>query len=103
MDMILEFFAGFNSAELIGFFFTAFFGLVPGFRLFQWIKDQTGWQDQLAHYMVMGVSLAITASAMWLSRSLGLEGFEFTLENMLAFASTLYVASQVAYQRFKNG
>ena len=98
-----QFFSGFTPEALTGLFFTVLFGLFPGFNFFQWLKHELLVVDKQAHYMVMAISIVLTATALFLTGSLGLEGFEMSLQNILTFAGTLYAASQVAYQRFKNG
>lgn len=96
------FFDGYTNEALVGLVFTLVFGLFPSFNLFQWLKHTLKVVDKQAHNMVMVVSIALTALAMWATGSLGLEGFEVNLQNILAYAGVLYASSQVAYQRFKN-
>ena len=101
MEFVLNFFDGFTWQVLVGFLFTAIFALWPGFNLFNWLKDKFNLVDQAANAMVVGVSILITALAMFVTNSLGIESLDFTLESILAFAGFLYGASQIAYQRFK--
>lgn len=98
-----QFFDGYTADALVGLFFTMLFGLFPSLDVFQWLKHKLLIVDRQAHTMVIVASIAITALSMWGAGTLGFEGFEFTFGNLLAFSGTLYAASQVAYQRFKNG
>lgn len=102
---VTAFFAGYEWRELVALFFVALFGLIPPqWSVFEYIKVKLGWDGsgKKAHYLVLAISLILTVAAMWVTNSLGLENFEFTLMNVIAYGGTLYAASQIAYQRFKN-
>lgn len=99
----VPFFEGYTWETLIGFFFALFFGLLPGFNLFQWLKDQFGLKDHAAHYMVLAVSLLLTVAAMLVTGFFDLTGYEFTLKNVLYFGGIVYAGSQIAYKKFKAG
>lgn len=95
----MDFFAGFTSIELIGVVLAGIFGVFPGLKLFSWVKAKLNLEDQWAHYMVLASSLLLTGGAMYVTSELSIEGFEFSLGNILAFGGVLYAASQVAYKR----
>ncbi len=100
MDFVVHFFEGFTWQELVGMFFALFFGFLPGFNIFQWLKKKWNFEGQLAHIMVLAVSVLLTMAAMLVTGALSLEGFEFTLEKILGLASFVYIGSQIAYKRF---
>jgi len=100
MDLLAQFFDGYTWEQLIGMFFALFFGFLPGFNLFNWLKAKWNIEGQAAHWMVLAVSVILTMAAMLLTGALDLTGFEFTLENILSLASFVYVGSQIAYKRF---
>lgn len=102
MEMILKFFEGVDSAQLVAWFFTILFAFIPGFNLFNWLKLRLKLEGEKANLMVVIVSMLLTGLAMFLTGELGFEGFEFTLANIVEFGMLLYAASQVAYQRFKK-
>ena len=82
--------------------FALFYGFLPGFNVFQWLKDKWNIEGQAAHYMVLGGSVVLTVAAMLVTGGLDLTGFEFTLENIIAYATIVYTGSQIAYNRFKD-
>lgn len=96
----LHFFDGYTWEQLIAMVFALFFGLLPGFNMFQWLKDKWNIEGQPAHFMVLAVSVILTTAAMLVTGYLDLSGFEFTLANILEYAGLVYVGSQVAYKRF---
>lgn len=95
----MEFFNGFGSAELVGLALAGLFGAFPGLKLFSWLKGKLGWEDEAAHTLVLVVSLFITGGAMVIASELSLEGFEFSLANILEYGGVLYAASQIAFKR----
>lgn len=98
----LSFFDGYTWEQLIAMLFALLFGLLPGFNLFQWLKDKWNIEGQPAHFMVLGVSVVLTMAAMLVTGYLDLTGFEFTLANILEYGTLVYVGSQIAYKRFKD-
>lgn len=103
MESIVEFFAGFTWEQLIGMLLAVLFGIFPGVNLFQWLKDKFGVEGQSANYLVIALSIVVTTIAMLVTGSLDLEGFEFSLANILELAGFVYAGSQIAYQAFKAG
>lgn len=101
-ENVWAFFAGYTWEDLLGFVFFILFGLFPGFNLFQWIKVQWGWEGNKAHVAVMGLSVAVTGLCMFLAGIFNVESFEFSLANLIEWASFVYIGSQVAYKRFKS-
>lgn len=102
-DEGVPFFVGYTWEQLVGMALALLFGLFPGVNLFQKLKDWLGVQDQAANYMVIGASILLTVAAMLVTGTLDFAGFEFTLENILAYGSYVYIGSQIAYQRLKAG
>lgn len=95
----MDFFAGFDSAELVGLALAGLFGAFPGLKFFSWVKAKLGWEDQAAHGLVLGLSIVLTGGAMLVASELALGGFEFSLANVLEYGGVLYAASQIAYKR----
>ncbi len=95
----MEFFNGFGSAELVGLALAGLFGAFPGLKLFSWLKAKLGWEDQAAHGLVLVASLLLTGGAILAASELSLEGFDFSLANILEYGGVLYAASQVAFKR----
>ena len=96
---MLDFFAGFDYTEVVALTLSGVFGVLPGLKLFSWLKGKLGWEDHAAHYMVLGVSVLLTGSAMFVTGKLDVAGLDFTLANVVEYAGVLYAASQVAYKR----
>ena len=100
MELFAQFFDGYTWEQLIGMFFALFFGFLPGFNLFNWLKAKWNIEGQAAHWMVLALSVIITMAAMLLTGALDLSGFEFTFAKIMEYASFVYVGSQIAYKRF---
>ena len=96
----LQFFDGYTWEQLVAMLFSFIFGLWPGFNIFQWLKDKWNIYGQKAHFMVLGVSIVLTVTVMLVTGYLDFAGFEFTLANILEYATLVYVGSQIAYKRF---
>lgn len=101
MEYVLNFFDGYTWEQLVGFFFALFFGFLPGFNIFQWLKDKWQIEGEKAHYMVLGGSIVLTVLAMLITGALDLTGFEFTLDNIITLGALVYTGSQIAYKRFQ--
>ena len=102
---LANFFAGFEWQELVGLFIGAVFSIFPGASvgIFNWLKNKFKVKDRAAHTLVLTACIVLTAAAMWVTGALNLTDYELTLANMLATGSFVYVGSQIAWQRLKEG
>ena len=96
---MFDFFVGFDYTEVVALALSGVFGVLPGLKLFSWLKGKLGWEDHAAHYLVLGTSVLLTSAAMYVTGALEVAGLDLTLANVVEYAGVLYAASQIAYKR----
>ena len=99
MQPVLDFFAGYQPAELValGILVVAFFW--PGFGV-KWMnvmKNNWGLEGRQANLVIILTLFAVSAVATLVTG--GFQGFEVTLSHIVAQATFIYMLSQDAYHR----
>jgi len=100
LEFFRHFFEGYTAQQIIISGIGALFAFFPAINILQWLKDKTGWADQLMHYSVVGFFMVLALIIMFLTGEFSPVGIDWTLEAVLAYWGSFALIGEVAYQRF---
>ena len=105
LEFFRHFFEGYTAQQIIISGVGALIAFFPSINILQWLKDKTGWENQVMHYAVVGFFMVLAVVMMILTGEISPAGIDWTLEALLAYWGSFAMIGEAAYQRFvaRNG
>lgn len=101
LEFFKHFFEGYTAQQVILSAIGALIAFFPSVNILQWIKEKTGWADNVMHYAVVGFFMVLALIIMLLTGEISPAGIDWTLETLLAYWGSFAVIGEAAYQRLK--
>lgn len=100
-EVITAFFVGFAGEQVVFGIILLLFWLIPGIglKLYNYLKDKWGFEDEAAHDFLFAVSFALSAISLLVTGTLELSGLEFNLANVMSTGLVIWGLSQLAFKR----